>query len=115
MDQSENNTPLCKLSDIGESGREVRVQGADGMQWLMLFLRDGELTAWRNVCPHQGRSLNFAPDKFLFSDKGHLVCCHHGASFDLSDGSCIEGPCKGALLTPVEVTINSGEVCLVGQ
>lgn len=112
MDHSKNKAPLCRLSDIGETGKEVRIESVNGMEWLMLFIRDGKLTAWRNVCPHQGRSLNFAPDKFLFSGTGHLVCCHHGASFDLEDGSCIEGPCKGAMLSSVEVTTDGDEVFL---
>ena len=112
MDQREDKAFLCKLSEIGESGKEVRLAGESGIQWLMLFMRDGTLTAWRNVCPHQGRSLNFAPDKFLFSDKGHLVCCHHGASFDLSEGICVEGPCKGAALTPVDVDIEGDDVLI---
>ena len=112
MVQDDNTTPLCRLSEIGESGKEVRMTSDSGVQWLMLFVRGGKLSAWRNVCPHQGRSLNFAPDKFLFSDQGNLVCCHHGASFDLADGRCIEGPCKGASLTSVEVRCEGDEIFL---
>lgn len=103
MDQGDQQVQLCDLSEVGEAGKEVRIENENGVQWLMLFQRDGRLTAWRNVCPHQGRSLNFAPGKFLFSDKGYLVCSHHGASFDLESGCCIEGPCKGAFLTAVAV------------
>lgn len=102
---------ICLVEDIGESGKEARLDGPNGPEWLMLFRRDGVLTAWRNVCPHQGRSLNFAPDKFLFTPKGHLVCAHHGASFTLEDGTCVEGPCKGARLAPVEVAVEDGWVC----
>lgn len=112
MDQSNNKAFLCRVSEIGETGKEVRLKSDEGMQWLMLFVRDGALTAWRNVCPHQGRSLNFAPDKFLFSDRGYLVCCHHGASFDLSSGTCVDGPCKGAMLTPIDVEIDGDEISI---
>ena len=104
--------PLCTLADIGEGGKEVRVDGEDGVQWLMLFRRDGELTAWRNVCPHQGRPLSFAPDKFLFTPDGRLVCAHHGACFELPSGQCVDGPCKGAHLTPVAITVDSGSIYL---
>ena len=104
--------PLCALADIPETGREVSVTGQDNLRWLMLFNRNGTLTAWQNVCPHQGRSLNWAPNRFLFDDEGRLVCSHHGATFDLRDGRCIDGPCKGALLTRVPVSVSEGLVYL---
>ena len=69
----------------------------------MVFYRDGHLTAWENACPHEGRSLNQAPGKFLFSDSGHLVCAHHGATFELPGGECVDGPCPGAHLTAIEL------------
>lgn len=112
MDQRNHLTPLCKLADIGDTGKEVRLDSDSGIHWLMLFYRDRNLTAWRNACPHQGRALNWAPDKFLFSENGLLVCCHHGASFQLSDGHCVDGPCKGAQLTPVPVRIEDDQIFL---
>lgn len=107
-------TRLCALSEIGEKGKEVCVDGPEGRRWLMVFHRGGRLTAWRNVCPHQGRSLNWAPDQFLFSPEGLLVCSHHGASFELPGGRCVAGPCVGARLTMVPVTVEDGWV-LIGK
>ena len=112
MDECNSKNYLCKLPEVSDTGKEVNLKTEKGIEWFMLFMRDGELTAWRNVCPHQGRSMNWAPDKFLFSKSGHLVCCHHGASFDLSDGVCVDGPCKGAALTAVPVIIEDEQVFL---
>jgi nitrite reductase/ring-hydroxylating ferredoxin subunit len=68
------------------------------------------LRAWRNTCPHEGRRLNYAPGKFLI-DKQNLVCAAHGASFRLSDGFCVSGPCRGESLQPVQVEqLPSGEL-----
>jgi nitrite reductase/ring-hydroxylating ferredoxin subunit len=53
--------------------------------------------AWLNICPHQGRRLDYVPGKFLI-DQGNLVCAAHGASFELSQGRCIAGPCVGSSL-----------------
>lgn len=107
-----DNEPLCAVSDIGPEGREARVEDDAGPRWLMLFHRDGELSAWQNVCPHQGRALNWAPNRFLFSAEGHLVCSHHGATFELSAGECVAGPCRGARLKPVDITVRDGRVYL---
>lgn len=112
MPEPDPNAPLCAEIDIGEEGKEVRLEGETGPEWVMLFRRDGRLSAWRNVCPHQGRALNWAPDRFLFSDKGQLVCAHHGAAFELEQGRCVGGPCLGAYLTPVPVTVRDGKVYL---
>ena len=112
MDGNHHGEALCKLADIGERGREVCIETETGPQWLMVFYRDGRLTAWRNVCPHQGRALNWAPNEFLFSPDGLLVCSHHGASFELGDGLCLEGPCRGDRLSPVDVRLEDGQVYL---
>ena len=60
--------------------------------------------AWLNTCPHQGRRLDYVPGKFLI-DKGRLVCAAHGATFQLEDGLCVAGPCRGEHLTSVAIDI----------
>jgi nitrite reductase/ring-hydroxylating ferredoxin subunit len=59
--------------------------------------------AWLNCCPHQGRRLDYVPGKFLIH-KEQLVCAAHGASFDLEEGLCVGGPCRGEHLTKVAVS-----------
>lgn len=100
---------LCEVDEIAMgTGREFR--SAQG--FLAVFRSSDSVNAWLNVCPHQARSLNFAPDEFLFNGDGRLVCPHHGAEFDLGSGTCLEGPCKGASLTPAPVVIEEGAVWL---
>ena len=66
--------------------------------------RDGNrLAAWYNACPHQGRRLDYAPGRFLV-DGDRLVCAAHGATFRLTDGVCIAGPCLGDRLRPLTAT-----------
>ena len=102
---------VCRVEDINpESGKEVNVNTGSSMLWLMLFVRDGEVLAFHNRCPHQGRALNFAPDKFLFTPDGQLMCSHHGAAFKLPEGRCTAGPCKNSLLESVPVTVTDGVV-----
>jgi len=78
----------------------------------MLFESDGEVLAYHNACPHQGRALNFAPDRFILSKEGQLVCPHHGATFELINGFCVAGPCKGSSLKAVTVKVVDGEVLI---
>ena len=102
---------LCHLEDIDpKTGKEVLVSSPEGNRYIALFQSQGRLRAYHNSCPHQGRSLNFAPDQFLIDKGDTLVCPHHGACFDISNGRCISGPCEGSSLTPVAIEIRDGNV-----
>ena len=61
--------------------------------------------AWRNVCPHAGRRLDWSPGRFLKSKDGLLVCAVHGASFETGEGLCVAGPCRGERLQAVAVQV----------
>ncbi|WP_096172160.1 Rieske 2Fe-2S domain-containing protein [Cohaesibacter sp. ES.047] len=70
--------------------------------------------AYHNECPHLLTPLDTFPDEFLDKENpGLLVCSTHGARFQVSDGLCIIGPCTGANLESVDVTVREGEVYLV--
>jgi len=75
----------------------------DGESESVILYRQGlQVRAWLNICPHAGRRLDYAPGRFL-RDQGHLVCAAHGASFELNEGRCIAGPCRGAQLRMLRV------------
>ncbi|MDZ4731859.1 MAG: Rieske 2Fe-2S domain-containing protein [Xanthomonadales bacterium] len=103
---------LCPLAEVSAEGKEVMTENEGKRCYLMLFQRAGEVVGYHNVCPHQGRNLNFAPDRFLFDPAGRLVCPHHGALFDVADGECLQGPCQGASLRKIELHIEDGNVLL---
>ena len=71
---------------------------------IIVHCNEHAISAWLNVCPHQGRRLDYAPGKFLI-DKGRLVCAAHGATFRLDDGVCVAGPCRGSSLRAVAVRV----------
>lgn len=102
-------TRLCQTDDLEDgSARGARA----GDRELLIVRTGGQLRAWLNVCPHQGRNLDFAPGEFLLTPRGLLVCPHHGASFDPFSGRCTDGPCLGAGLTPVPVVERDGAAWL---
>lgn len=86
----------------------------DGDAESLIVHRAGDVgaRAWLNVCPHAGRRLDWAPGQFLRSRDGLLVCAAHGASFDLRDGTCVAGPCRGQRLREVPVEVRDGAVFL---
>jgi len=106
-------TPICKLDDIPIGGsREFCLQQRGTRQNIFLLRLEDRVVAFHNLCPHQGRSLSYATDSFLISSGSSLVCPHHGAAFRLPDGLCIEGPCSGDSLQPVDIFVRSAEILL---
>ena len=89
----------------GLSETEVVIGGEP--QSLIVRRTGDRVQAWLNICPHAGRRLDWAPGKFLL-DQGRLVCAAHGAVFELDQGECVAGPCRGQSL--VAVPIAGGDV-----
>lgn len=107
---------LARLSELPE-GVPVAVDASiDGeAESLILFREGGAVRAWRNICPHAGRRLDWSPGQFLRSKEGLLICAVHGASFKLSQGGeCVAGPCKGQSLVAVPVLVRDDAI-LLGQ
>ena len=75
------------------------------------------MSIFRNTLFNRVRFATFgAPRRprhpFLRSKDGWLVCAAHGASFELANGTCVAGPCRGEALRAVEVHCVDGEVRL---
>ncbi len=108
-----NPSALISLDRIADGGFAEAGANLDGDVEPLVLYRDGdEVRAWINVCPHAGRQLDWAPGQFLKSKDGLLVCAAHGASFELSGGQCVAGPCRGESLRAVEVEVRDGAVWL---
>jgi nitrite reductase/ring-hydroxylating ferredoxin subunit len=105
--------PLLQVELIEDGGfAEVEVM-LDGDAESLILHRDGDdVRAWLNVCPHAGRRLDWAPGKFLKSIEGLLVCAAHGAGFELAEGQCVAGPCRGDRLRAVPIELRDDAVYL---
>ena len=96
---------LIRLAELPPEGLSEIELAVDGELQSIVLRRSGErVQAWLNICPHAGRRLDYAPGKFLL-DQGRLVCAAHGASFEMEQGVCVAGPCRGASLVPLAVAI----------
>jgi nitrite reductase/ring-hydroxylating ferredoxin subunit len=114
MDTATSPRRLCRLDDMHD-GEATAVDALlpEGEESVILLRQGERVHAWLNICPHAGRRLDWAPGKFLIS-KGMLVCAAHGASFNIDNGECIGGPCKGESLRGVPVRVEQGDVLLDG-
>jgi len=102
---------LCATDEVSEGQyREFQIEHDGEPTWLVVTRCQGRARAWFNLCPHQGRPLNFAPDRFLSDDDNRLICAHHGAVFDPENGVCVAGPCQNAQLREVTLEENEGQL-----
>lgn len=103
--------PMMAFDALSDGGLLEIEAEIDGVAESLILYRDGDqVRAWLNICPHAGRRLDWAPGKFLLSKDGLLVCAAHGASFELREGACVAGPCRGESLRAVAVEVMEGGV-----
>jgi nitrite reductase/ring-hydroxylating ferredoxin subunit len=81
---------------------------------ILVVRRDPAVFAYVNSCPHEGTPLNFEPRQFFDQGRKHLMCGKHGARFEIETGRCVDGPCRGERLAPVECRVVDGDVCISG-
>ena len=109
--ESSPHSAIAQLDSLPEDEPVAFDAEVEGAQESLILLRRGdEVRAWLNICPHAGRRLDWSPGKFLRSKDGLLVCAAHGASFELVEGGCVAGPCRGQALRSVSLRVEDGEV-----
>jgi nitrite reductase/ring-hydroxylating ferredoxin subunit len=84
--------------------------GFDKQEAILLDLADGVI-ALQNYCPHwTDVRLDKGSGATVRDDE--LVCEKHGAIFETATGDCTHGPCEGATIDEIDVTVEDGDVYL---
>lgn len=108
----ENDIPLGR----GKGFNLVRID-TDGTArvWSIVVVRWARaIYGYINCCPHQGVNLDWERNQFLDPNRTRLLCGKHGALFDIATGDCVDGPCRGARLEPVQISVIDGDICISG-
>jgi nitrite reductase/ring-hydroxylating ferredoxin subunit len=77
---------------------------------ILLALGD-DVVAYENYCQHW-TDVRLDSGSGAALRNGEIVCEKHGAYFETDSGYCNFGPCKGATLADIEVTVEDGAVYL---
>jgi nitrite reductase/ring-hydroxylating ferredoxin subunit len=97
---------LLHIDDIEEgTSKGIEVENS----YLFAVKKDGELFLYFNRCPHLGTPLEWEEDRFLDADGALIQCSTHGALFQIEDGHCLVGPCKGKYLQKVSFKLENGQ------
>lgn len=95
---------ICNIDDIEEGtskGFNLNGNSVFGVK------KHGRLYFYKNSCPHLGAELEWMDNEFLTPDGNNIRCQFHGALFEISDGQCVSGPCKGDYLQPLVITLKN--------
>lgn len=80
---------------------------------LVLRTGSGEIVGYRNECRHLPIPIDGMTRRFFTPDGKRLLCALHGAEYNLDDGVCVRGPCKGKALERLRVEIEANDVVVV--
>jgi nitrite reductase/ring-hydroxylating ferredoxin subunit len=111
---------ICSINDIPSRramGFHLMTVEQDGTKrpWPIVVVRWGrQVFGYVNRCPHDGVNLDWERNQFLDSNGLRLICGKHGSLFEIGTGACVEGPCKGASLTPVALAVLDDDICVTG-
>ncbi len=107
----EPGSDLCGVDEIADgTGRVFTWGSGKEARGIIVLRRDDAVRGFVNVCPHFQIPLDHRGAVTTFRE--FVLCSHHYAAFRIADGSCVEGPCQGASLTPVPIEVEAGRVRL---
>jgi nitrite reductase/ring-hydroxylating ferredoxin subunit len=112
MDEDARIAAVEELPAEGSLLFTVR-DGFDREEAILVALADG-VAAWRNYCQHW-TDVRLDKGSGVTLREGEIVCGKHGATFRPDDGYCTFGPCEGAYLDEIEVTVADGAVYLTDE
>ncbi|MBM3370870.1 MAG: Rieske 2Fe-2S domain-containing protein [Betaproteobacteria bacterium] len=94
----------------GGTGLRTLIPGPGGAVSAFVVQFQGRAHAYLNRCAHVPVELDWLEGAF-FDDTGqYLVCATHGAMYEPHSGLCVDGPCKGRSLEPLECRIKDGRI-----
>lgn len=102
---------VCRADELSEGEcREFSLHRGEEAIAGFVVRRGENLYAYHNRCPHTGATLNWNPDQFLSVEGTFIQCALHGALFAIDSGSCLQGPCNGQGLNPLQVIVEQGVI-----
>ncbi len=98
---------LIDTADIEEgTSRGIELDN----HYMFAVKKDDQLFLYWNRCPHLGTPLEWEENRFLDSDAALIQCSTHGALFQIEDGRCLAGPCKGKHLQAIPFIVVNGMI-----
>ncbi|SEK38194.1 Rieske (2Fe-2S) protein [Haloferax larsenii] len=104
---------ICSVDDVpADTTFLFRVAGDDEDEREAILVRiDGDIRGWLNYCMHL-TDIKIDKGSGATMRNGELICENHGAYFEADTGYCNYGPCEGAVLDDLDITVDGNHVFL---
>lgn len=105
---------ICTSAELANGGKGVRfdIPEVSGQVAAFVVRHGGQVYGYLNRCAHIGVELDWQPGEFFDHSGLYLICATHGATYHPGSGMCMDGPCRGARLTPLDVFEQNGGIYL---
>ncbi len=104
---------LAKLQDLQEGETKlISVEGEPPYRSIVLVKSKDQFLAYWNVCQHIAIPLDGGLGSLPLIG-GYLVCSTHGAKYEVTDGTCVKGPCTGSKLPAIELEMTDDAIFAV--
>ncbi|MFB1066403.1 Rieske (2Fe-2S) protein [Natrinema sp. H-ect4] len=118
-DVPDDSTVCFRVTDESGEKREAilvtnGVAVTDGGERAEDTTDDESVACWLNYCQHLTH-IKLDKGSGAPMRDGELICANHGAYFEADSGHCTYGPCEGAYLTDLSVTVSEGDVYLTDE
>lgn len=108
---------VAPVEDVPENSTlvfRVRDPARDEVLEALLVRAGGTVVGWLNHCQHLTHIRLDKGEGAPMRD-GEIVCQNHGAMFEAETGLCTFGPCEGAYLDAISVTVEGDGVYLTDE
>ncbi|EMA01521.1 Rieske (2Fe-2S) protein [Haloferax denitrificans] len=107
---------ICAVGDVPDDTTFLfRVRAADDAdaeeREAILVRTDDGVQGWLNYCMHLTH-IKLDKGSGAPMRNGEVICQNHGAYFEADTGYCNYGPCEGAVLDDLEITVDGDHVFL---
>lgn len=108
----DEDSRIASVEDVPEDGSLLFTirDGFDREEAILLKFAD-DVVALKNYCPHW-TDVRFDTGNGATVRDDELVCEKHGATFEKESGFCTHGPCEGATIEDIAITVEDGEIYL---
>lgn len=105
----------AKLETESETEAEIgEAAGDEETKEAILVRLNGEVAGWLNYCQHLTH-IRLDKGSGATMRDGEIICENHGAYFESDSGRCTFGPCEGAYLNSIDVTVDDGDAFLTDE